>query len=106
MNAQFAFNERLGIAIPIPTLPWEQIGLDERMALLEVWEAIRGTIPDRVRGFEERIRELQDELSDEDNFDRSCRLNAGIAELASRINDLHIWYRTEPNFEEQTKPHG
>ncbi|OQP01541.1 hypothetical protein B1689_04345, partial [Geobacillus sp. 44C] len=36
---------------------------------------------------------FNDQLSDENDFERSCRLNSEIAELASIINDLWIWYR-------------
>lgn len=44
--------------------------------------------------FERIINHKQNELYEEDDFEESCRINAEIAEYASRINDLHIWYRT------------
>jgi hypothetical protein len=39
------------------------------------------------------INVKQAALRDELNFKRSCELNSEIAELASIINDLQIWYR-------------
>ncbi|MBB6633981.1 hypothetical protein [Cohnella thailandensis] len=105
-DAQFAPDNRLGIAVPSLSLPWERMSGSERIAVLEAWESIRGTIPDRIFEFERRIRELQDALFEEEDFVRSCRLNAAIAELASRINDLNIWYRTEQDFEVETRLHS
>ncbi|MBB6729378.1 hypothetical protein [Cohnella zeiphila] len=103
---QFATDARLGIALPRFTLPWEAMSPEEQAAVLERWETIRGRIPDRVIGFEAEIRRLQDGLFEEESFERSCRLNSEIAELASRINDLNIWYRTEQDFEEETRRHA
>ncbi|RUS47725.1 hypothetical protein [Cohnella sp. AR92] len=101
-EAHFAHDDRLGIAVPSLALPWERLSRSERIAVLEAWESIRGTIPDRIFELEDRIRGLQNALFEEEDFDKSCRLNGMIAELASRINDLNIWYRTEQDFEEKT----
>lgn len=106
VNGQFVLDARLGIAVPRLTLPWERLSREKRAAVLEKWESIRGRIPDRIAGFEERIRKKHLELSEEEDFAESCRLNSEIAELASRINDLNIWYRTEQDFEEETRRHG
>jgi hypothetical protein len=106
VDRQFEWNERLGICVPSLKEDWETIGRSRRIALLERWETVRGSIPDRVNRLEERINVKQDELSLEDDFRESCRLNADIAELASRINDLHIWYRTQQDLEEESKRHG
>jgi hypothetical protein len=103
---QFAMDGRLGIAVPRLTQPWESLSQDRKAALLEAWEAIRGRIPDRIAEFEQSIRAMQSELFEEEDFAKSCRLNYEIAELASRINDLNIWYRTEQDFEEETRRHG
>ncbi|SFE97926.1 hypothetical protein SAMN05216378_4583 [Paenibacillus catalpae] len=91
---RFEWNERLLIALPVLDVDWEQYSPAEQLVIVEQWELIRGTIPDRVMEFERIINRMQNELFEEENFEESCRLNAEIAEYASRINDLHIWYRT------------
>ena len=106
VNGQFALDARLGIAVPRLTLPWERLSREKQAAVLAKWESIRGRIPDRIAVFEERIRKKQIDLFEEEDFAESCRLNSEIAELASRINDLNIWYRTEQDFEEETRRHG
>jgi len=95
----FVFNERLGIALPALKHDWEAYSEIERAAIVERWEIIRGSIPDRVMGFESLINFKQAQLFEEENFDCSCRLNSDIADLASRINDLHIWYRMNQEIE-------
>lgn len=105
LNGQFALDDRLGIAVPCLSVPWESLSREQQADVVEAWEAMRGRIPDRIFGFEERIRALQREMFEEEDFRRCCRLNDEIADLASRINDLHIWYRTEQDFEEETRRH-
>ncbi|MEV2532474.1 hypothetical protein ABND92_18120, partial [Paenibacillus larvae] len=53
---------------------------------------------------EKKIVRKQLQLYEEENFEISCRLNSDIAELASTINDLHIWFRL--NQEIEPKVHG
>ena len=89
----FAYDSRLGIPLPSLRRDWEQYTDTERAELLLYWETVRGMIPDRIFGFERMIVEQQARLDCEENFAESCRLNWEIAELASRINDLQIWYR-------------
>ncbi|NIK67428.1 hypothetical protein [Paenibacillus sp. BK720] len=91
---RFEWNERLLIALPVLEADWEQYSSAVQSDIVERWELIRGTIPDRVMEFERVINRMQSQLYEEENFEESCRLNAEIAEYASRINDLHIWYRT------------
>ncbi|MBW7476123.1 hypothetical protein K0T92_15365 [Paenibacillus oenotherae] len=100
----FVFDERLGIALPKLELEWEGYSESDRAAIVTQWEIIRGAIPDRVFLFEREINKKQAELFDEDDFEMSCLLNSDIAELASRINDLHIWYRI--NQEIETRRHS
>lgn len=69
---------------------------EEQEVILLEWERIRGTIPDRIGELDVEIERLQDELAGEDNFDRSCKINHEISERASEINDLWLWYRTNP----------
>ncbi|SFI94023.1 hypothetical protein SAMN02799624_02781 [Paenibacillus sp. UNC496MF] len=99
MNRYFAWDDRLGIPLPALRLAWEQYGEAERTSIVTQWEIIRGTIPDRVMAFERVINAKQTELFEEEDFERSCGINADIAELASRINDLHIWYRMNQDIE-------
>ncbi|MFF2481559.1 hypothetical protein [Paenibacillus sp. NPDC058071] len=90
---RFQWNERLRIALPVLEGEWESYGTREQSEMVERWELIRGAIPDRIMEFERIINVKQAELFEEENFAESCRINAEIAEYASRINDLHIWYR-------------
>jgi hypothetical protein len=92
-NYAFRWNERLEIELPVLISDWEHYSAQERMNILEKWEIIRGSIPDRVFAFERLINLKQEQLNTEEDFEMSCRLNSDIADLASRINDLHIWYR-------------
>ena len=98
-NYVFKLDERLGIELPVLALDWEEYPLEDRNAILERWETIRGAIPDRIFALERTINELQARLYEEEDFEASCRLNADIAEQASRINDLHIWYRINQEIE-------
>lgn len=90
----FAYNPRLGIHVPALDRPFEDYALKERLSMIEVWEDIRGRIPSKVMVLERKIEQKLGEMNEESDFEKSCRLNGEIAELASRINDLHIWYRT------------
>jgi hypothetical protein len=86
-------DDRLGILLPELEIDWEQYTDEERAAILLRWEEIRGTIPDRIKALEQIIIKKQNQLNVEENFSISCALNSEIAELASIINDLHLWYR-------------
>lgn len=95
MNEYFIVNERLGISVPNLQLDWNEYNEETREKILLQWEKVRGMIPDRIADLEEVINKKQAELSDEADFQRSCALNSEIAELASIINDLWLWYRTD-----------
>ncbi len=94
MEQYFIYNERLGIQIPALDKDWEDIPAEVQQAILLKWEQIRGHIPDLIKELEHSINTKQHQLSDESNFETSCLLNSQISELASIINDLWIWYRT------------
>ncbi|MBD2846034.1 hypothetical protein IDH44_12585 [Paenibacillus sp. IB182496] len=96
---EFKWNARLQIELPALRLDWEAYDAYERAGILAYWEDVRGRIPDLVAELERRIDAKQTALSEEDSFEAACRLNAEIAELASRINDLHIWYRINQEIE-------
>jgi hypothetical protein len=89
----FKYDDRLGIKLPQLNMEWSALSLGEREAILTQWEQIRGTIPERIKQFEHQINTKQDQLGKEFDFPASCRINWEIAELASRINDLHLWFR-------------
>lgn len=95
MEEYFSYDQRLGIALPAAdlNLNWDLYRKDAQQSILFYWEQVRGNIPDRIAELEEEINYKQDELSDESDFVRSCELNHEIADLASIINDLWIWYR-------------
>lgn len=97
MKAYFGFDHRLGIQIPHFSMEWDDYSLNTQEAILLHWQQIRGSIPDRIFDLEQTINLKQAQLSDESDFSRSCELNSEIAELASIINDLWIWYRQDPN---------
>ena len=97
----FSHNERLGISIPSFDREWEQYPKNIQQSILYEWEKIRGRIPDRIAELEEVINIKQAQLSDEGNFLKSCELNSEISELASIINDLWLWYRTNQNISEK-----
>lgn len=90
----FRYDERLGLPLPRLAKDWEQYPEEEQFEILREWEEIRGRIPDRIQAFERTISELQDRMGREDCFEECCRVNHEISELASRINDLNIWFRT------------
>ncbi|MCR8843404.1 hypothetical protein NQ117_06890 [Paenibacillus sp. SC116] len=92
---RFDWDERLQIHTPVLLCEWEHLSAQEQYKLLMQWEIIRGRIPDRIFALERVIMVKQQALYEEDCFEASCRLNSEIAELASAINDLHIWYRTQ-----------
>lgn len=102
MRYEFRFDERLGIKIPVLHHEWEAYSAQERMDILLTWEQIRSAIPDRIIYLENLINQRQTMLADEDNFERSCQLNWEIAELASIINDLNIWFRVQQDYETKT----
>lgn len=93
MKFEFIHDERLGIPLPVLHEDWEALTERERSELLHDWEQIRGRIPDRIFQLERSIIEKQNRLNAEDDFPASCRLNTEISELASCINDLHLWFR-------------
>nr|WP_213524989.1 hypothetical protein [Paenibacillus sp. J31TS4] len=104
MRAEFVYDERLGIPVPSLSREWDDYSAAEQASILLEWEAIRGTIPDRIYRLERIIIRKQDQLDREDDFAVSCRLNSEIAELASTITDLHIWYRVQQD-RTDTKSH-
>ncbi|MFM1652989.1 hypothetical protein ACI7RC_12920 [Brevibacillus sp. B_LB10_24] len=95
----FVLDHRLGIPLPALDREWDMYSTQERADMLLKWEEIRARIPDRILQLERIINQKQEQLHDEENFQRSCELIKEIAELASVINDLNIWFRVQQDFE-------
>lgn len=104
-KAFFAYDARLGIELPALSQEWSSYSLEERELIVARWEHIRGQIPNRIKAFESIIDEKQHRMNDEPDFAACCALNAEIAEYASRINDLHLWFRLNQNVSAEKK-HG
>ncbi|WP_088043019.1 hypothetical protein [Bacillus sp. EAC] len=102
----FSYNERLGIYLPKLNLHWEDYSLAEQQFILTEWECIRGEIPDQIKRLEYLINEKQEQLNHEHDFAKSCKLNSQIADLASVINDLWIWFRSNQQMSQESKMHG
>ena len=94
MEMYFAHDKRLGIDVPSLKRDWTRYSADTQSEILMHWEEIKGTIPDRVKELEAQINEKLHDLNEEEDFERSCLINDEISELASCINDLWIWFRT------------
>lgn len=97
----FQYDARLGISVPQLQTDWENMDTKTQASILYQWERIRGNIPDRIKELEQMIYQLQNDLYEEDDFEKSCEINDKISELASIINDLWIWYRTEEQISEK-----
>ncbi|MBM7096441.1 hypothetical protein JSY36_11860 [Bacillus sp. H-16] len=90
----FVFDERLDIEVPKVYTAWNHLDAGTQEEILTRWERSRGQIPDRIKELDQEIEKKQQLLYNEDDFEKSCRINEDIAELASIINDLWIWYRS------------
>lgn len=105
MVYEFQLDKRLGIRLPSLKKNWDDYPRKTQEEIFLTWEKIRGTIPTRIFELEKIINEKQEQLSDEGDFQRSCELNSEIAELASIINDLWIWYRLNDDGSLDDKTH-
>ena len=95
MKDIFIYDTRLGIPIPHLEQDFSTYPSSAQNAILMRWEKIRGTIPERIKEIEEMIEYTLKRLDNEDDFEVSCALNTEMAEYASIINDLWIWYRVD-----------
>jgi hypothetical protein len=92
---EFRYNERLGIEVPYMYTDWEQFTQEEQYQIIYHWEKIRSEIPDRIKHLEKMIHERELKLQIEDDFRSFCQLSGEISDLASRIIDLNLWFRTQ-----------
>lgn len=93
MHRYFSLNKRLGIELPKLEKSIEEYNLDTQNAIYFHWEKVRGAIPDRIHELEVEINAKQKKMNKEEDLHTSSAINTEIAELASIINDLLIWYR-------------
>lgn len=91
----FEYNERLGIDIPIFYTKWEHFSQDEQYQIIYRWETVRAQIPDRIKELEKMIHKRELQLQIEDDFSSFCQLSREISDLASRVIDLNLWFRTQ-----------
>ena len=106
LERQFQYSERHGIPLPYLTDVWDELNLTEQTAILAKWEMIRGNIPERIIQFEMKIREKTLHMFNEEDFAETCRINDAIADLASVVNDLNIWFRTQQDIDSNAKQHS
>jgi DNA-binding transcriptional MerR regulator len=93
MERYFSLNKRLGIELPMLDKAIEDYDQETQHAVLFHWEKVRGAIPDRIAELEAEINTKQKKMNKEEDIHTSATINSEIAELASIINDLLIWYR-------------
>nr|NNM89986.1 hypothetical protein [Bacilli bacterium] len=97
MNDYFVYDERLGMHTPQLLREWHEYSLTERDQILSQWETLRGGIPAIISRFEDEIRDRQEKLHQVEEWDDSVRLLEEVNDYASRINDLNILFRTQPD---------
>ena len=102
MKELFRFDDRLRIDVPNLQREWSEYSRAERMRILELWEPMRGRIPGVVAEFETEINERHQLLQEVEDWDKSVALMDEIADYASRINDLNILFRTQPDADEDS----
>jgi len=93
----FESNARLGIPTPDLKRDWDEMTEEEQAEIIYFWETVRGRIPDRIFALEREINVLQQQLNEEERFDKVIELTWDIADRASRINDLQIFFRLNDN---------
>ena len=89
----FTFDERLQIYLPNLKVFYSLSDI-EQSKLIAQWEIIRGTIPDKIKQLDKIIIEKQNLLANEANLEIAYQINEEIAVLASKVNDLWIWFRS------------
>ncbi|CAB3395438.1 hypothetical protein [Kyrpidia spormannii] len=92
----FQYDSRLEVEVPYLDRDWDEYPSDLQEAVIIHWVRIRAGIPDVIARFEKVIATLQERAAVEDDWDQVCKLYWEIADYASRINDLNILYRSDP----------
>lgn len=99
MSEHFAYDDRLGMEVPRLMREWSEYTVEERERILADWESLRGGIPAVIARFEEEINDRHERLQRVEDWDESVRLLTEVNDYASRINDLNILFRTQPDVE-------
>lgn len=99
MEQVFVYEERLGIEVPHLQKDWHDYSRAERTSILEKWELMRGRIPELIADFEAKIKNLNELLFQEEDWDKSVELLQQTSDFASRITDLNILFRTHPDID-------
>lgn len=97
MTYSFQLNERLGLEVPMLSREWTEYSEADRQTILERWETSRGRIPALISAFEEAIHARQEKLYEEEDWEATLALMNEVSDYASRINDLNILFRTQPD---------
>lgn len=98
---RFEYDHRLGISIPDLGKSLSDYNQATKEEILLRWEEIRGNIPERIKELEQEINRKQALLNNEENFELACDLNTKISILASTINDLWLWFRSQGKIDEK-----
>ncbi|MCI0182804.1 MAG: hypothetical protein OWR52_07295 [Acidibacillus sp.] len=97
MQHLFHYDERLQLEVPTLQQAWTAYTEDERRSILEYWEPMRGKIPGVIGKYEAHISQLHEQLNNEEDWDTTLQIMDNINDYASRINDLNILYRMQPD---------
>lgn len=95
-HADFSLDERLGIALPNFTVPYEEMSPDRQAAVIEQWETIRARIPDQIQYFENEIQDRLTRIHETEDWDQIVAYFHDISDIASRIAELNTWSRVDP----------
>ena len=102
MSCYFQYDARLGIEIPVLEVSGNHYPPVCELIFYYIGNKFAVQLPDRIMKLEATIIYKQNQLDKEDDFPTSCRLNSEIADLASIINDLHLWFRANQELESKT----
>lgn len=93
----FKRSARLRIELPDFPAPFEEMPRSEQEEILLEWARIKAQIPDQVKYFEKEIGVLLDDIHHEENWDIVTKHFQQITDYASRINELNLWARVDPD---------
>lgn len=97
MEDVFVYDARLDMEVPTLTQEWHEYAREDRMRILERWETLRGNIPGIIDRFEAEIARLHAAQAEEEDWDQTVTLMNQINDYASRIADLNILFRMQPD---------
>ncbi|QQE77397.1 hypothetical protein [Alicyclobacillus sp. SO9] len=101
----FKKNSRLLIELPDFATPFERMSSLQQEEVLVEWARIKAQIPDKIKYFEDQIRDLLDDIHHEENWDVITNHFQQITDYASRINELNLWSRVDPDLHPNAPSH-